>query len=175
MSQARFGAFDQIGFLVDDLDAAVARWREHSGVGPWTVFRNVTLDGVYRGEATSVGIDVALGYQGDIQIELIEATDEARSPYRDASGGRLLGLHHLARIVDDLDTAVADAQAGGMALVFTAQNPATRVAYLEVPGDPGTLFEFIEGPGMRAMCDAGIAAARDWDGSAAVTVIDLAD
>lgn len=174
MSQARFGAFDQIGFLVDDLDAAVARWTAHSGIGPWTLFRNVVLDGNYRGEATRVGIDVALGYQGDMQIELIEATDDARSPYRDAAGGRLLGLHHLARIVDDLDAAVQDAQAGGMALVFTARNPATRVAYLEVPGDPGTLFEFIEGPGMREMCDAGIAAARTWDGRDPVTVVDLA-
>ncbi|MBO9378017.1 VOC family protein [Sphingomonas histidinilytica] len=174
MSQARFGAFDQIGFLVDDLDAAIARWMAHSGVGPWTVFRNVMLEGAYRGVPTTVGIDVALGYQDDIQIELIEATDAAASPYRAADGSRLLGLHHLARIVDDLDAAVATARAGGMVPVFAARNPSTRVAYLEVPGDPGTLFEFIEGPGLREMCDAGIAAARAWDGSAAVTVIDLA-
>jgi len=174
MSQAHFGAFDQIGFLVDDLDAAIARWIEHSGVGPWTVFRNVTLDGQYRGVPTTVGIDVALAYQGDIQIELILATNDAPSPYRSPDGTRLLGLHHLARIVDDLDAAVATARAGGMELVFTAQNPATRVAYLAVPGDPGTLFEFIAGPGMREMCDAGIAAARTWDGEDAVTVVDLA-
>jgi len=173
MSQAKFGAFDQIGFLVDDLDASIARWIRHSGVGPWTVFRHVGLDGQYRGAATRVGMDVALAYQGDIQIELIVATDDAPSPYRAADGTRLLGLHHLARIVDDLDTAVAGARAGGMELVFTAQNPATRVAYLEVPGDPGTLFEFIAGPGMREMCDAGIAAAKAWDGRDAVTVVDL--
>lgn len=96
------------------------------------------------------------------------------SPYRSDDGRPLLGLHHLAHIVDDLDAAVNDAVAGGMELLFTAQNPATRVAYLQVPGEPGQLFEFICGADMRAMCEAGIEAARNWDGSDPVTVIDFA-
>ena len=41
-------------------------------------------------------------------------------------------------------------------------------------GQPGQLFEFICGPDMRAMCEAGITAARDWDGTDPVTVIDFA-
>ena len=171
---AKFGAIDQIGILVDDLDASINRWIDHSGVGPWTVFRNVALDGQYRGEPTRVTMHVGLSYQDGVQIELIEATNDAPSPYRADDGSRLLGLHHIARIVDDLDAAVETAVAGGMEVLFTAHNPATRVAYLRVPGEPGQLFEFICGPDMRGMCEAGMAAARDWDGSDPVTVIDFA-
>ena len=171
---ARPQAIDQIGFLVDDLDAAVARWIRHSGVGPWTVFRNVTMDGDYRGTPTRVGMDVALGYQGDMQIELIKVTNEAPSPYRADDGTPLSGLHHLARIDDDLDAAVTDAQARGLRLDYTAFNPATRVAYLSAPDEPGTLFEFIQGAGMRAMWETGVAEARSWNGEDPVRVIDFA-
>ncbi|WP_375195838.1 VOC family protein [Sphingobium sp.] len=170
----KFGPVDQIGFLVEDLDASIARWIGHSGVGPWTVFRNVALDGFYRSVPTHVTMNVGLSYQDDMQIELIQVTNEAPSPYRNEAGAPLLGLHHIARIVDDLDAAVATAIEGGMEIAFTAQNPATRVAYLNVPDEPNLLFEFICGPDMRAMATAGIAAARIWDGSDAVTVIDLA-
>ncbi|WP_156839610.1 VOC family protein [Novosphingobium aquimarinum] len=170
----RAQAIDQIGFLVDDLDAAIARWIRQFGVGPWTVFRNVVLDGHYRGAPTRVGMDVALGYQGDMQIELIAVTDEAASPYRAADGRRLRGLHHIAHIVDDLDLAVRDAQARGLVVVFTASNPSTRVAYLSTPDEPETLFEFIQGEGMREMWEAGVAEARAWDGQEPVRTIDLA-
>lgn len=165
MTQQGFGQIDQIGYLVDDLDAAIAFWVDRFGVGPWTVFRNVALDGVYKGQAGVVTIDVGLSYQGDIQIELILATNDTPSPYRDAAGTRLLGIHHTAHIVDDLDAAVARATGDGLRVVFEASNPATRVAYLAADSQPGLLVEFIQGPGMREMADAGIAAARAWDGS----------
>ncbi len=171
---ARPQPIDQLGFLVDDIDAAMARWIRHSGVGPWTVFRNVMLDGHYRGTPTRVGMDVALGYQGDMQIELIAVTNDTPSPYRADDGTRLSGLHHLARIVDDLDTAVTEAQARGLVVAFTASNPATRVAYLSAPEEPGTLFEFIEGDGMRAMWEAGVAEARTWNGEYPVRTINFA-
>lgn len=77
MRLARYGAIDQTGILVEDLDASIARWIDHSGVGPWTIFRNVRMDGSYRGEPTLVTMDVGLSYQGEMQIELIQVTNDA--------------------------------------------------------------------------------------------------
>ena len=173
MAQSIFGAIDQIGFVVADLDQSIATRTKALGLGPWTLFRGVTLDGRYRGQPVQVTIDVALAYQGDVQIELIQPTGNAPSPYRDAGGAPLCGMHHMAWIVDDLDAAVAEATARGLVPLFEASNPTTRVAYLEAPGESGLLYEFIEGAGMREMVAAGIAMARDWDGSDPVTVIDL--
>lgn len=175
MTKALFGPIDQIGYLVDNLDESIARWLDHLGVGPWTVFRDVSLEGRYRGQPGTVTMDVALAYQGNIQIELIKATNDTPSPYRDGAGAPILGIHHIAWVVDDLDVAVARATTNGLKVSFEAENIATRVAYLEADDEPGILYEFIEGAGMREMIDGGIAATRDWDGSDAVRTITSAE
>jgi methylmalonyl-CoA/ethylmalonyl-CoA epimerase len=100
-------------------------------------------------------------------------TNDAPSPYRASDGTRLIGLHHVARIVDDLEAAVADAQACGLKVEFMASNSSTSVAYLRALEEPRTLFEFIEGEGMRAMWEAGVAQARAWDGREPNLTIDF--
>lgn len=166
------GPIDQLGYVTADLDRAIQLWRDKLGVGPWTVFRNVRLTGTYRGEPTEVGIDVALAYRGAVQIELIQPTDAAPSPYRDEAGALRLGAHHVAWVVDDLDAEVARCAGEGLEPTFRAGNAASRVAYFEP--EPGVIWELIEGAGMRAMIDAGIAVAAVWDGSNPITEIDLA-
>ena len=172
--QAKYGPITQIGLVVDDLDASIQRWIGTMGVGPWTVFRNVTLNGQYRGQDTVVTIDVGLSYQGETQVELIEVTNRAPSPYLDENGRALTGLHHLAWIVDDLDAVLTRAAAEGLKLVFRAQSPGTRVAYLEAPGEKGLLFEYIESEATRELIAAGLMATRDWDGTNPIHEIDFA-
>lgn len=174
MGQAHFGKIDQIGYIVTDLDRGIRHWIDHMGVGPWTVFRDVVLAGTYRGQATSVTMHVGLAYQGDMQIELIEVANDSPSPYRDADGKLLVGPHHLAWVVDDLDAATAAAGKRGLTITFAAENPGMRVAYLESDEEPGVRYELLEAPYMRGMIDAGIAATRDWDGSDPVTLMTAA-
>lgn len=173
MSLASLGSATQVGYLVDDLDEAIRGWIDRLGVGPWTVFRNVELDGAYRGEPTHVTMHVALGYQGETQIELIQPVNDAPSPYRGGDGKVLLGIHHVAWLVDDLDARVAALAASGMDTRFTAANPTTRVAYLADPATPGALIELIESAVTADLIVQGIAASRDWDGSNPVTEYDL--
>lgn len=169
-----FGPIDQIGYVVQDLDRARTRWQQHLGLGPWTVYRNVALQGHYRGGPTEVTMDVALAYQGTVQIELIAVTNHAPSPYRDAQGQLRQGMHHIAWIVDDLAPAVAALEATGMQVVFDAGNAATHVAYLEDPAEPSVLYELICGAGMRQMQQQGIEAAQHWSGTHPVHEIDFA-
>ncbi|MCB1677573.1 MAG: VOC family protein [Halioglobus sp.] len=174
MISTLFGPVIQIAYLVEDLSAGVQRWIER-GVGPWTCFHNVVLDGLYRGAATRVTIDVGLSYIGDQQIELIALRAGAVSPYQDEDGRPLLGIHHLAWLADDLDRAESEALERGLTVAFRAENAAVRVVYLESPDEPGVLFEFIEGTGQRELIQQGIAAVRDWDGCNPVHVIDFDD
>jgi len=173
MTRAWSNQPDQIGYLVSDVDAAVRRWQQHFGVGPWTLFRNVQLAGEYRGEAINIGMDVALGYQGNMQIELIQPLAATTSPYHDATGRLLAGMHHIAWVVDDFDQALTQLCARGLQPVFQGHNPTTEVAYLENPQDPSMLYEIIHGAQMREMIAHGIAATRAWDGRNPVQVIDL--
>ncbi|WP_241303708.1 VOC family protein [Burkholderia stabilis] len=174
MNDPVLGPIDQLGYVVADLDTSIARWRARHDLGPWTVFRNVRLDGRHLGEPVTVTMDVGLAYRGDLQIELIHVTNDSRSPYRDAHGQPLVGLHHVAWVVDDLDAALAQLTARGLRVVFEAHNPSTRVAYLDDADDPGVRVEIIEGAGMRDMIAHGIAEARTWDGANPVRIIDVA-
>ena len=172
---AGHGPIAQIAWLTGDLDRAIDQWRLLAGVGPWTVYRNVTLDGDYRG--TPATIDVGLAYQGETQIELIAPHGTGPSPYHDTDGRVRVGMHHVAWLVDDVAAAAKDAAAAGLVPVFSAESGggATRVAYLETPGEPAILLELIEAtPMIREGFVAGTAAARDWDGSNPVTVFDFA-
>ncbi len=173
MSQARFGKIDQIGIVVADINAAIETWTQRMGVGPWTLFKNVRITGELRGQPCSVTFEVAMGYQGETQIELMQMTSDVASPYRNKSGNLLLGMHHVAWLVDDLEQSMAQATADGMKLVFKAANPGTRVAYMEIDDQPGMMFEFIESAQTREMVKAGLAATRNWDGTNPITVFDL--
>lgn len=164
----------QVAYVVADLDASVRHWLRHTGIGPWTCFRNAVLVGQYAGREVAVTIDVALGYRGELEIELIQPRS-AVSPYQDAAGEPLLGMHHIAWFTDDLAAAVEAACARGLELRFRAANPVTRVAYLASPAEAGVLYELIEysAEGLAGWRQR-IEAARGWDGSNPLQIVDLA-
>jgi methylmalonyl-CoA/ethylmalonyl-CoA epimerase len=174
MNDASLGPIRQIAWVVADLEASVANWRRVSGVGPWTCFRNVAMRGRLRAQEVTVRMHVALGYQADMEIELIQPLGAGPSPYVSAAGTPLVGMHHVAWFCEDVAADVARAQARGLSACFEAANEVTRVAYLEDPREPGLLLEFIEmNAVMRAGLEARLAAARAWDGRDPGPVIDL--
>lgn len=173
---ARHGPIRQIAWVTGDLERSIAHWRTVMGVGPWTVYRNVTLHGMLHGAPATVKIDVGLAYQHDMQIELIAPHGKGPSPYHRADGCAKSGVHHIAWLVSDIELAAEDAAASGLERVFRADDAggATRVAYLAQPDDPSLLIELIEATPMILDGFAqGIAASRDETRRDAVTVIDL--
>ena len=101
-----WGNVRQLGIVVENLDQAVAAWTRHQRVGPWLIMRNVTLPAVYRGQPTAPRIDIGFGYRGDLQIELIQQTNDAPSPYREFIDRGRYGLHHYAFLSDRIDDQV---------------------------------------------------------------------
>lgn len=175
MSPQAYGPIRQIAYLVEDLDASIRHWIAYAGIGPWTVYRNTTMRGHCRGVATTVKMDVALSYRGETQIELIRVSSRTPSPYQDAAGRTLIGMHHIAWHSADLDADVAQARSRGLTTAFEAGNGLVRVAYLESAVEPGLLLELIEAcPPVLEGFAAGVEASRSWDGSSdPVHVIDF--
>ena len=169
------GNLQQVGYVTDDLDAAIRRWIGSTGIGPWTVYRNVVLAGEFCGRPCSVKMDVGLSYQGDLQIELIEPKTPAPSPYHDRDGRRLIGMHHVAWLSDDLAVDLARAVAQNLAKMFDASNEFSHVAYLTSPGEPGLILEYIQlSAEVRSGYARAIETCRSWDGvTQPVTTIDL--
>jgi catechol 2,3-dioxygenase-like lactoylglutathione lyase family enzyme len=160
-----FGPIGQVAYLVDDVEASALRWSRFSGIGPWTIYKNVTLPGQYRGVDTNIVMHVALSYQDALQIELIQPAGGMPSPYCDAEGRTLLGMHHVAFMTPDLPRDMEKAAGNGLVQTFEARNEATHVAYFESPDEPGLRFEFFQTtPMLLEGFAAGIAASRAWDG-----------
>ena len=93
-----FGEIRQNGYVVRDIDAALAHWTGTLGVGPFFYFERVPIaDFRYRGEPSPVEVSIALANSGALQIELIQQRNDAPSMYRDflRAGREEIGRAHV--------------------------------------------------------------------------------
>ncbi len=104
-------SFQQIGFVVDDIDGAITHWREHVGVAPIFVFRKFELaEYFFEGDRYEQVLSVAYGQAGPVQIELIQQHDDSPSLYRGAVSG---AMHHVAIWTAGYDETLASYRARG--------------------------------------------------------------
>src|SRR5882724_9678666 len=167
----------QLGYVVENVDQAVAAWTTQLGVGPWLIIRNVPLQSVYRGTPSVPVIDCAFSYRGEVQIEFIQQKNDAASPYRAFIEQRRYGLHHTAYLSEPIADEVRRLQQAGLNLACDINMPTGgRYVYFDspVPGDQ-TYIELLEAtPAVKQMFEQGMAATANWDGANAPTVIDFA-
>lgn len=166
-----FGKISQIGYVVDDLEAAARAWSETSAIGPWTRMSGVVMQAVMDGKPSQIEIDVALTYKGDVQMELIKPLTLAPSPYTANQKANLWGLHHVQFTTDDMDAALSRAKAAGLELACEINQGGGVYNYLR---GPGIWFELIqpEAP-LLAFFDHIKASSQNWDGEALFTDLNL--
>lgn len=165
----RPGRIVQMGYVVDDLDAALAHWTGVMGVGPFLVTPRIDYASVhYFGAPCDAEITVALASHHGMQIELIHQFAGGASPFRRFLDRRGPGLHHVCQLTDDLDADLAYwAQKGvGVAMggVTTAGVP---FAYLDNDReDHGGMLEIVQPTaGIMRFFDKLERLATGWDGS----------
>ena len=169
-----FGEMRQIAFVVRDLDKALRYWTETLGVGPFFLFRNfIPTDYRYRGEpAPAPHLTLALGFSGDMQIELIQQHDDHPSAYRDFLLAGHEGCQHVSSWVTraEYDETMKAALARGVQPAHEGVVPGSTIRFVyfatdSVPG--GLLYEMADLKGtplydtMMRIRDT----ARTWDGS----------
>lgn len=160
------GRIRQIGYVVDDLDDALAGWVA-LGVAPWFVLRRIVQKADYRGEPREVTISIALANSGELQLELIQQHGETPSVYTEFLADRGPGFHQLAYWPTDYDATMRAVKDAGWPVVWSsAEEGGVRYAYVEPPGGVATVVEIME----FTEVTEGLAkfvrdAADDWDGS----------
>lgn len=158
------GVVKQVAYVVDDLDAAMARWVELVGAGPFFRIDNAHIEDVrYRGAPAYTEMSIAIGNSGGVQIELIQLRDGAPSVYRELPRG----VHHLAILARDFDADSARLTRLGHPLAWALTLPGIcRVHYHDTLAAFGHFLELWESTEtMRAVLEMVEAAARDWDGT----------
>ena len=151
LSQLGLPQIAQVGFVVRDLRAAIARYEPL--FGPFWTMDGSVAGATYRGRIADVKLEIAFGRSGDVEMELIE-WQGGESPHREFIERGCEGMHHVQYRVDDADGWIAKLEALGYVNIWYKRWSADTVfAYLERPGDP-TIIEFLEmppgGPGTGA-------------------------
>lgn len=138
------GRLFQIGYVVPNLDVALAHLNTKLGAPRFMVLREIVVEnGWFRGANASINHSMAFGYVGDTQFEIIEPV-AGKSTYsefldRVPEGG----VHHLGFSVEDYDAATADLLARGYRPVQRGTFGDTKFGYFEAADDPGTLTEIV--------------------------------
>jgi methylmalonyl-CoA/ethylmalonyl-CoA epimerase len=147
------GTLFQIGYVVPNLDAALAHLNGKLGAARFMALREIVVEnGWFRGSNAPINHSMAFGYVGDMQFEIIEPVS-GKSTYsefleRVPEGG----VHHLGYSVEDYDAATADLLARGYRAVQRGTFGDTKFGYFETSDDPGTVTEIVYlDPNVRGM------------------------
>jgi Glyoxalase/Bleomycin resistance protein/Dioxygenase superfamily len=166
MQKVDFGPAIQMAWVVNDIDAAMRRWIEQQGVGPFYVMRHCAVTNTrYRGRPAGIDMDVAIAQSGGVQVELIQQHDDMPSCYRDMFGRGEEGFHHICYIVDRVADARAHFQRFDMPAAFDGQFGQVEFAYFDTRPSIGCMTEVVtRHPDIEAFFRMIADGAIGWDG-----------
>ncbi len=135
----------QIAYSVPDVDAAATRWATDFGAGPFFVRRHIEgHDVVYRGAPAVFDHSSAYGQWGSLMVELMQDHGTGPSIVRERYGVNDTGLHHMAFMVQNLDTATAHLASLGFELAMSARSTKTRYHFVDTVATLGHMAELYE-------------------------------
>jgi methylmalonyl-CoA/ethylmalonyl-CoA epimerase len=126
---------DHVGIAVDDLDAAVERYRELLDSEP-----------AHREVVEDQGVEEVLFAVGDSYVQLLGALGPD-TPVGRSLAKRGPGLHHVAYRVDDLAAALDKLRREGVRLIDEqprAGSRGTRIAFVHPSSLGGVLVELVQ-------------------------------
>jgi methylmalonyl-CoA/ethylmalonyl-CoA epimerase len=130
-----FSAVDHVGVAVEDIDAALALYRDALGLAL-----------VHRETVADQGVEAALLDVGESHVELLQplAADTAVGKFLARRGA---GLHHVAYRVESIEETLAALASAGMRLIDERPRigiRGSRVAFIHPSSTGGVLTEIVE-------------------------------
>jgi methylmalonyl-CoA/ethylmalonyl-CoA epimerase len=126
---------DHVGIAVDDLEAAVARYRKLLGSEP-----------VHRETVEDQGVEEVLFAVGGSYVQLLGALGPD-TPVGAFLAKRGPGMHHVAYRVDDLEGELATLRASGAQLIDETPRSGSRdtlIAFVHPRSTGGVLMELVQ-------------------------------
>lgn len=165
-----FGPITQLGYVVDDLDAAIDYWVNTLGVGPFFLIPPFKFKScVYRGVQCDPHLRVAVANSGGLQIELIQQTNDEFSFYTDfLDKNNGSGLQHVSVWSDQYDEDLARYKSLEMEPFMDAVidlGDGIRVVFYETTSHGAPSMEVLEAHTMFDTFKMIRDAANNWDGN----------
>ena len=137
----------QIGIVVRDLDAAIRRYIDDYGIGPWEVhkFNPGDLNDLREyGKPVEHSTRIATAMIGQVMWELIEPLDD-ESIFARFLVEKGEGVHHIAVRTPNFDETVAMQAKRGNELALSCTFSGIKIAYLPTDRDLGVIIEIFSG------------------------------
>jgi hypothetical protein len=160
--------FHHIGYVVDDLEAAVADAVAHFGAGPFYVAEHMEFDEVtFHGEPAVFDHSSAFGQWGPVRIELtvIHETDppELRATMAPSGSGH---VGHVGILVDSLEQASAQLEASGVAAYHAGRTGRVSAIWHDARAALGHSVELLQrNDFLTGLYERIALSAENWDGS----------
>jgi len=152
--------FNQVGYVVRDLDAAVRAYADRLGIGGWILYTYgapMLKDMTYRGRPQPYRMRLAIARCGDLQLELIQSL-EGPNIYEEFLSRHGEGVHHFGIFVPDLAEGVRAMERQGYTMIQSGGRHGKLgdggFAYFETEGLFGTTLELIQPPKERVPPEA---------------------
>jgi hypothetical protein len=137
-----------VAVVVHDLDAAMRRYSDGYGIGPWAIyeFGPDTVENLTRNdEPAAFAMRVGLAPLGTSFLELIQPLDDA-SDYADFLKARGEGVHHIAFKPGDFEQSVAQLRDKGHRMIQGGTYKGGRFAYFATERELGFVAEVLDLP-----------------------------
>lgn len=149
MSDPLFNDIIQIGVVVENVDASIAKYSDLLGLDDWNINYVDTKMGkgsnFFRGDKPVVAkAKIAWINIGNVELEIIEPRDED-SIYAQHLRERGPGIHHLMFATSDYEKCSATMTEKNVALIGGGELQHTRFQMFDTQKDLGFLCEIAEG------------------------------
>jgi Glyoxalase/Bleomycin resistance protein/Dioxygenase superfamily len=141
------GSLEQVAFVVRDLEGGIKFFGEKMGVPRFHITNNFGLkatEKTLRGRPVEHNFRLAIGYSGDVQIELIQHLS-GETCYKEFLERKGEGLHHLGFFLEQWETyerAIAELGRDYPALMSGRMGNA-RYTYFDTEASIGSIMEIV--------------------------------
>lgn len=139
------GKFAHVGFAITDLEKTIQKMERILGAGSFQFIDEVRVSDLhYLGTATNPRLKVGIGSINGLNLELIEQSNEAPSPYLENIKNGWERPHHLAFASSNYDSDKNYLLQQEGEVIFSSNETGSRFSYFRFANMPGFLVELME-------------------------------
>jgi len=149
MKKFNLPAMGQMGIVVTDIHQAIGHYTTLLNIRPWYRASIVKSDIHYGGKPVDLELDIAVGYSGSLQFELIQVLRGDTNIYTDLINTRGQGIHHIGFVVSSISERIEAFKKAGLhpiqhGTLETKGKAITRFAYFDTLDQFGYITEMIQ-------------------------------
>jgi len=149
LKKLKLPALGQLGIVVEGIDHAIGYYSALMNIHPWYRAKIVKSNIYYNNRPIDLELDIAVGYCGSLQFELIQVIRGERNIYTDLIKTQGQGIHHLGFVVSNISERMEILKTAGFkpiqhGTLETKGKAITRFAYFDTIDQIGYITELIQ-------------------------------